>query len=955
MSSRRAFLNLFLGLLAFVTCVPVALANGAAKKPDPRFDGFIVQFKPGSAPRNDAAARQRALDAPGRALGLSINPVRRLGIGADLVRTHRKLRFAEAEALMNRLRRNPDVAYVELDRVMKPTLVPNDTYYNGNQWHYYEATGGIGLPGAWDLATGSGVVVAVLDTGITNHSDLNANVVSGYDFIADSTTAGDGNGRDADPSDAGDWVTADQCGPGEPAEDSSWHGTHVAGTIAAVTNNSKGVAGVAFNAKVMPLRVLGHCGGLSSDIADAIVWAAGGSVSGVPANANPVEVINMSLGGPNSCGASTQAAINYAVNAGAVVVVSAGNDGVDALGYEPANCANVITVAATTRAGAKADFSNYGNAVDVSAPGGGDSSYIASTWNNGTQGPTTEHYIGMQGTSMSAPHVSGVAALMQGLSPSSPAAVEGVIKSTARALPVACAEGCGSGIVNALAAVTSVGGGALIVSDVTATEGDAGTKTFSFTVSLSKAMAGNVTFDIATTNGTATAGSDYVALNQTNQLIVAGATSKNFSVTVNGDTAVEANETFTVNVSNVSGIAVAKSQGVGTIVNDDATLLSNGVSVGPISGSTGAMAYYSLVVPAGKASVTFTTSGGTGDADLFVSRGSLPTTSVAERSSEGATTAETITIVNPTAGTYYVLVYAWSTISGVSLKGEYSPGDQPTLSVGDVAVTEGNAGTTLANFTVSLSPVSGSPVTFDMATEGGTAISGTDFVAKTQAGMSIPAGQSSATFTVSINGDTAVEANETFAAELRNASGASVSKSRGQGRINNDDLASLSIGDVNISEGNSGETTATFVVRLSRSMPSPVTYNIATSNGTATSGTDYVARSQSGRFIDAGRTSQVFEVQVKGDAGSEANETFNVTVSSVSGATVADGTAVGTILNDDAAAAPVIGASRATTVLLVDEGEAVDEIPAECRSAKAMAEARRRGKSVRHCGRDAGK
>jgi hypothetical protein len=367
------------------------------------------------------------------------------------------------------------------------------------------------------------------------------------------------------------------------------------------------------------------------------------------------------------------------------------------------------------------------------------------------------------------------------------------------------------------------------------------------------------------------------------------------------------------------------------------------------------MAFYSLVVPPGKTNLNFTTSGGTGDADLFVRFGAMPTTSVSDYASEGATSAESINIANPQAGTWYVMVYAWSTISGVSLKGEYTPGDQPTLSVGDVAVTEGNAGTTLANFTVSLSQTSGSPVTFDMATEGGTAVAGSDFVDKTQAGMSIAAGQTSATFTVSVNGDTAVEANETFAAELRNASGALVGKSRGQGRINNDDQASLSIGDVSVSEGNSGETTATFVVRLNRPMPSPVTYNIATSNGTAASGTDYVARNLTGRFIDAGRTSQVFEVQVKGDAGSEANETFNVTVSGVSGAVVADGAAVGTILNDDAAAAPVVSASYATTTLRVDEGEATDEIPAECRSTKAMAEARRRGKSVRHCGRDADK
>ena len=227
---------------------------------------------------------------------------------------------------------------------------------------------------------------------------------------------------------------------------------------------------------------------------------------------------------------------------------------------------------------------------------------------------------------MAAPHVAGVAALMQSASPSSPASVESVLKSTARALPVACPQGCGTGIINALGAVTGVGSGALLISDVTATEGNSGTKIFTFTVSLSKALAGTVSFDVATANGTATSGSDYVPLSQTSQTILAGATSKNFAVTVSGDATVEPNEVFYVNVSNVSGVAVAKSQGVGTIVNDDATVLSSGVSVSPIAGPSGTSFLYSLVVPVGKTSVTFTTSSGTGDADLYVSKDSIPTT-----------------------------------------------------------------------------------------------------------------------------------------------------------------------------------------------------------------------------------------------------------------------------------------------------------------------------------------
>ena len=196
---------------------------------------------------------------------------------------------------------DPNVEYAEPDRIMRRTLTPNDTRYN-EQWHYFEAAGGINAPPAWDKSTGAGVVTAVIDTGYRPHADLAGNILPGYDFISDTFVANDGNGRDSDASDPGDWINAGECGPGDPAafESSSWHGTHVAGTIAALTNNASGVAGIAFNAKVVPARVLGKCGGYTSDIADAIVWTSGGSVSGVPANANPAKVLNISLGGGGS-------------------------------------------------------------------------------------------------------------------------------------------------------------------------------------------------------------------------------------------------------------------------------------------------------------------------------------------------------------------------------------------------------------------------------------------------------------------------------------------------------------------------------------------------------------------------------------------------------------------------------------------------------------------------------
>ncbi|NQD95047.1 S8 family serine peptidase, partial [Pseudomonas sp. CrR25] len=255
----------------------------------------------------------------------------------------------------------------------------------------------------------------------------------------------DGNGRDADPSDPGDWTTG-QC---DQPSDSSWHGTHVAGTIAAVTHNGLGVAGVAYGAKIMPVRVLGTCGGYTSDIADGIVWASGGSVSGVPTTSTPAQVINMSLGGSGSCSITTQNAINGAVSRGTTVVVAAGNSNANAANFNPANCNNVITVAATTRSGSRSSFSNYGSVVDVAAPGSG----ILSTLNSGSTGPGSPSYAAYNGTSMAAPHVAGVVALMQAAEPKTPAQVESNLKGSTRPLPGSCSGGCGTGIIDARAAI----------------------------------------------------------------------------------------------------------------------------------------------------------------------------------------------------------------------------------------------------------------------------------------------------------------------------------------------------------------------------------------------------------------------------------------------------------------------------------------------------------------------
>ena len=428
----------------------------------PTHKQFIVKFRDNSAPLATPSALASSLRtaasglsaAQGRALGLQ--QVRRLAIGPTVVRADQALDAAQAELLMRKLAADPNVEYVEVDQIMRPTLVPNDARL-GEQWGFGTSNASINVRPAWDKSTGTGVVVAVIDTGITSHPDLNANILPGYDFISDAAMARDGGGRDNNANDQGDWYAANECGAGYPASNSSWHGTHVAGTIAAVTNNSTGVAGTAYNAKVVPVRVLGKCGGYTSDIADAIVWASGGTVSGVPANANPAEVINMSLGGGGSCSATYQNAINGAVGRGTTVVVAAGNEASNVSTSVPANCANVIAVAATTNTGAKASFSNYGAGIDISAPG----QAILSTLNTGTTVPASATYASYNGTSMAAPHVAGVVALMQSVAPTAltPAQVETIIKNTARALPGACSGGCGAGIVNADAAVVAAQGG----------------------------------------------------------------------------------------------------------------------------------------------------------------------------------------------------------------------------------------------------------------------------------------------------------------------------------------------------------------------------------------------------------------------------------------------------------------------------------------------------------------
>ncbi|UYQ63145.1 S8 family peptidase [Streptomyces peucetius] len=465
-------------LLCAGTATSVAAPAPAAPAPAPAaqadqapVERLIVGYKSMTTEANSDAAADKDAKAKGKKAGESLGFERRLGTGAALVDLGGELGKKDTADVMAAFQADPDVAYVVPDTRMYATAVePNDTEYN-RQWDLFEARAGMNVPGAWDKATGEGVNVAVIDTGYVSHSDLAANVIAGYDFISDPFMANDGGGRDSNAADPGDWMNRGECGTDQngqpvPARDTnnSWHGTHVAGTIAATTGNSKGIAGIAYNATVQPVRVLGKCGGTTADIIDAITWASGGSVAGVPANANPADVINMSLGGGGACDSGTQSAINGAVNRGTTVVVAAGNSNANAANFNPASCSNVITVAASDREGNRASYSNYGSVVDITAPGGetavSSTNGIWSTLNTGTRSVGSENYVAYQGTSMAAPHIAGLAALMNQTGPSlTPSQIESAIKTNARTLAGSCSGGCGAGLADAAATLGAGGGG----------------------------------------------------------------------------------------------------------------------------------------------------------------------------------------------------------------------------------------------------------------------------------------------------------------------------------------------------------------------------------------------------------------------------------------------------------------------------------------------------------------
>ncbi len=381
--------------------------------------------------------------------------MRALAQNSGSVTSEDNMKAATLESI-KRLRSDPNVAYAEPNYIRQASAIPNDPSYP-LQWHYPL----INLPTAWDITQGSNsVIVAVVDTGVLlNHPEMLGQTVPGYDFVSSPSLSNDGGGIDDNPNDPGDKV-----GGG-----SSFHGTHVAGTIAAASNNRLGVAGVAPNARIMPIRALGIGGGTSFDITQGVLFAAGLPNSSNTVPARRADIINLSLGGNNGS-AAEQDAFNRVRAQGVMVVAAAGNDNTATPAY-PASYDNVISVSAVNINRARARYSNFGSRVDVAAPGGdtsvdlngdGRPDGIYSLGGDDRSGTIVYGAIMYAGTSMATPHVSGVLALMKTVRPAlTPAEVDGLLvagRLTIDLGPPGRDDNFGHGLIDALKAVQAAQG-----------------------------------------------------------------------------------------------------------------------------------------------------------------------------------------------------------------------------------------------------------------------------------------------------------------------------------------------------------------------------------------------------------------------------------------------------------------------------------------------------------------
>ena len=413
---------------------------------------IIVKWRDGARSLSDAA---RAAKVSART-GFSFKSSARSANGIEALSIERHASHEQLEQMIARLTADPEIEFASVEYRRKAHALTNDPLLM-QQWYLLsDQPAATRTNLAWDVTQGvPSVVVAVLDTGVRrDHPDLQGKLLPGYDFISHPVVANDNDGRDADESDPGDWVTKEEvdqnpndfldedCLSEGETVNSSWHGTRVAGLIAAQTNNGEGVAGNAWNTQVLPVRVLGKCGGSDLDIMDAMRWAAGIAVNGMT-NPTPAHIINLSLGGEGACTSAYQATVNDITARGVLIVASAGNEGQAV--SAPANCNGVLGVAGLRHAGTKVGYSNLGPQVSVSAPGGncgfatGPCLYpIVVATNSGTTTPGAHSYntTSNVGTSFSAPMAASAAALLRAVNTSlSPAQMIQLLKATASPFP----------------------------------------------------------------------------------------------------------------------------------------------------------------------------------------------------------------------------------------------------------------------------------------------------------------------------------------------------------------------------------------------------------------------------------------------------------------------------------------------------------------------------------------
>ncbi len=501
-----ALLALLLGILPAFAGTPTAergplRARTAVTAEDAAQAQVIVKYRTGSTLMQALSATPGQRVRPqhaghlGTRLGLPLQDGRVLGERVQALRGQ----GLSSSALVARLRLQDDVEWAVVDERRTLSAVPNDPLYAANastspavgQWYLRApdaavtsaakpVVSSINAEAAWAITTGSAAVtVAVLDTGVRyDHpdfvkSDGTSKLWPGYDFISNATTAADGGGRDADASDPGDWTTAGQCGSGTSASNSSWHGTQTAGLVGTATDNHVGIASIGRDTMVLPVRVLGKCGGSDSDIIAALYWAAGIAIPGdttTPANPHPAQVISMSLGKLGNCPLSYTDVFNALEAAKVTVVVAAGNS--NGLAVEaPANCTGALAVAGVRHIGSKVGYSSIGPQVTIAAPAGncvnasGTCLYpIATTVNKGTTTPSSSGYSDSTnisvGTSFATPIVAGTVALMLAVDPTlTPARIKAALQTTARTFPTSGAtntDGTPDTTVTACKAPTTV-------------------------------------------------------------------------------------------------------------------------------------------------------------------------------------------------------------------------------------------------------------------------------------------------------------------------------------------------------------------------------------------------------------------------------------------------------------------------------------------------------------------